>query len=185
MLNQTSLVRAFAAILLCASVSMPVPAAAQQTGGIYVIDQDRLYQQSEFGRRVRKEISDRAAMLTEENTRLENELKAEELALTEERPNYSASEFRKLADDFNTKVERIRSEQAQKSQEMNNWADAERVRFLEALLPVLTTYATELDAIAVFDHRNAILVSDRIDITAAMIERINLTLGNGMQAASE
>ena len=154
-------------------------AQQQQSGGIYVIDQERLYQQSEFGKRVGREISVRAEVLTKENKRLEEELKAEELALTEKRPTYEAAEFRELADAFNAKVEKIRSEQATKTQEMNNWAEAERIRFLEALLPVLSEYALELGAIAVFDHRTAILVADRIDITPVMIERIDAAIGGG------
>lgn len=77
-------------ILCCALVAMSVaPATAQGTppvrSPVLTIDSERLYQNSDFGRRVVAELDALGAELSSENRRIEADLKAEELDLTDKR----------------------------------------------------------------------------------------------------
>ena len=172
------------AVFLVLAASPPPPAGAQiGSNRIFMLDQERLYRQSAFGQRVQQEILARSEEISRENQRLEEELKAEELALTERRPSLSPAEFRALADAFDAKVENIRAEQARKSADLNRFADSERRRFFDMTLPVLVSLAEEIGALAVFDSRTAILSSDLINITERAIARIDAEIGDGAEGA--
>lgn len=178
-----TLVAAFAALV---AFTTPTYLTAQSLDSrIYVLNQERLFSQSNFGVRVRDEILARSAALAAENKLLEDELKAEELALTETRPTLSPTEFRTLADAFDEKVESLRTGQAHKSAELNAWAEAEKSRFFEAASPLLVSLAEEIGALAILDRRSVIIAADQLDITGAAIERVNADIGDGTVPAQE
>ncbi len=157
-----------------------VPSLAQNlSGGVFTLNQDRLFTQSLFGQRVQSEVKLRTAAIAKENRRMEAELKAEELALTEKRPDLEPAEFRKLADEFDAKVESIRTGQAQKSADFNNWAANQRKEFFDAAFPELLKLAEEISAVAILDQRSVIISSDRIDITDRAIKQIDAVIGDG------
>lgn len=182
--------RQFAGLLLAGLLTASLaamPLAAQQTPatGVYTLDQERLFNQSAFGARVLKEIERRSGELAAENHRIEEQLKAEEQSLTERRPNLPPADFRVLADQFDTRVENIRAEQAQKSVDLNAWADDERKRFFTAVYPVLLTMADELGAAVVLDQRSVIITSAAADLTDEALKRVDAELGDGVAASEQ
>jgi len=158
----------------------PTPAAqpAPQTR-IYTLNQDALYARSAFGQRVVRETKDRRARLGAENARLQAGLKTEEQDLTDKRPSLSPVEFRKLADAFDAKVQKIRKDQAIKNNALNAWIKSERGRFFKLASPVLLKMAVALDALAILDDRTVIISAEQINLTDRAVARMNGEIGDG------
>ena len=173
-------------LALSVSVLLPLaplpgtPVAAQNAvTRIYTLDQEQLFSESDFGKRVLAEINRRSTALAEENRNIEETLGAEEQDLTNRRPTLDVAEFRLLADEFDLRVEEIRKTQAQKTVDLNNWLDQERQRFGEAVFPVLLQLAQDLGASVILDRRSVIMASDQIDITSLAISEVNTAIGDG------
>ena len=77
---------------------------------VLTLDQERLFAQSAYGKRVVAEIEEASRVLAAENREIEARLAAEEKDLTVRRATLTAAEFRPLADGFDAKVTRIRAE---------------------------------------------------------------------------
>lgn len=163
------------------------PAGAQDStqGGpdadpvILTLDQERLFAGSRVAQQIGEEIETQAAELANENRHIEAELSAEELELTELRPTLSVEEFRKLADAFDAKVQRIRDEQDAKERDLQRLREEGRQDFLRGVTPVLTEIARERGALVILDRRTVLLSADRVDITDAVIARIDAALDEG------
>jgi len=180
-----------AGLLACLPVLVPVfvpvlggvaqaQTLAETVGStILTLNQDRLFNQSAFGKRVLAEIETRSAQLKAENHRIESDLKAQELALTEQRKTLPAAEFRPLANAFDKKFETIRAAQARKSADLSNWTESEQQRFVDAAYPELLKLTTELGALIILDQRSTIITSARIDVTDQAIVRIDQVIGDG------
>ena len=162
----------FALAGLCGVASFAQDASAPKSL-ILTIDSDRVYASSLAGQRITKEIEDGLKALVAENRRIEAELEAEEKSLTEKRKTMETSEFRVLADEFDQRVRRIRSEQDAKQQELQRLRDEERRAFVQVIAPVLTTIGNERGAIIILERRDVLLSADSIDITDEAIARIN------------
>jgi len=158
-----------------------VALAQTQTGGVYTLNQEQLYTESAFGTRVVANVSKKRAELERENSKLEGQLKQEEQALTDKRPTLGPAEFRTLADAFDAKVEKIRKDQATKSNVLTKWATDEHGRFFKRAFPILLKLAGEVKAAIIIDERTTIISSDQISLTALAIERVNAEIGDGTQ----
>lgn len=171
--------------LLC-SVS---PVFAQQDGGlsnlgvvqslILTIAPEALYTQSEFGKRIAREIEAESAEIAAENRRIEAELTAEERELTELRDTLPTEEFRARADAFDEKVQNLRREQDEKARAVGQRNEDARRALLTAVQPVLLQLMVEAGAVAVLDRRAVLMSVDSVDITEQAILRVNLEFGEG------
>lgn len=171
--------------VLVAASTLGFPAVAQELprvdlpSALLTVDQDSLFRQSAFGRRVADEIEARSRALAAENRALEAELVAEELALTEARPTLDPAEFRARADAFDARVQAIRAEQDRKSRDLAAFQKSEEERFAAAIGEVLTDIARTRGALAVIDRRLLLVSADEIDVTAEAVARIDARLGEG------
>ncbi|MFC6584269.1 OmpH family outer membrane protein [Sulfitobacter aestuariivivens] len=149
---------------------------------ILTIDSDRLFLESAFGQRVLREAEARGQELAAENSQIQAELEAEEMALTEQRPTLSPEEFRDLADAFDTKVQETRAAQASKSRAIS--MDIERAReiFRNASAPVLEQLMRDAGAVIILERRSYYLSVSEIEITDVAIALLNETLGSGVDA---
>lgn len=143
---------------------------------VLTLDQERLFAQSRAAGQISDEIERRSAELAAENRRIEAELSAEELDLTERRETLPPDEFRALADAFDAKVERLRTEQDAKERDLQRLREEERQNFLRRITPILTQLARERGALVILERRTVILSADTIDVTDAAIERIDEAL---------
>ncbi|MDF1727586.1 MAG: OmpH family outer membrane protein [Sulfitobacter sp.] len=146
---------------------------------ILTIDSDRMFLESDFGRRVADEIDRRGTELAAENRRIEADLEAEEQALTEMRATTDAEAFRALADAFDEKVQATRTAQAAKGRAINALLDEEREVFLSAAAPVLEQLMRQADAAVILERRSVFVSANAIDITGEAISLLNETLGSG------
>lgn len=164
------------------SISTHITAQTTQIQSDFVvINQDRLYSESQFGQRVVADIRAESLALAEENRRIENALIAEEQAITEQRPSMAPEEFRAVADDFDARVTAIRSAQDRKARNLTSRDEQERRTFFNATLPILGRIMTDFGAVAIFDQRAAFITDDRIDITDEAIAAIDEVVGTGQE----
>ena len=132
-----------------------------------------------YGRRVAREIEDRATALAAENRRIEAELTEEERVLTEQRPSLTVEEFRELADAFDAKVDRIRQEQDGKTREVQQLGEVERQRFFGQIGPILSALVRDRRAAVVLDQRSVFISAESVDVTDEAISRIDAEIGDG------
>ena len=144
---------------------------------ILTVDSERLFNTTIAGRQITNDLEARFATLVSENRRIEAELVAEELDLTEKRASMDPIEFRILADAFDKKVQRIRAEQDAKQRVLQRARDADRRSFIDAIAPILSGIGRERGAVVILERRNVLLSADNIDITEEAIRRINAALG--------
>ena len=83
---------------------------ANESMSIGTLDQDALFRNSLFGQRVSQEVSDESELLLTKELLLQSELEAEEQSLTVKRKLIGTEEFKKLAEEFDEKVQKIRTE---------------------------------------------------------------------------
>ncbi len=166
------------AILCAGATSAQTTVSPQPTSSPFLtLNQERLYQRSEFGQRVREFLRTEAARLSEENRRIDAALTEEEKRLTVERPSMSPEEFRTLAADFDERVTAIRQAQQSKQTSIQRQGDEERARFFELAFPILLGLVEETGAVAILNDSAVIFSVRQIDITDAAIARINETIG--------
>ena len=165
--------------VFCAGVALAAPAAvsAQAEGGLRILDEERLFIDSDFGQALRAEVQRLEAEIERENEALAAQLAEEERALTEARASLSPEEFRARADAFDERVEAIRTERAARLQDLARETEAATQRFFEQALPIIGEVMDEQGIVALL-RRDAVIVSaEWLDITPQMIERLNAVLG--------
>lgn len=150
---------------------------------LVTLDQERLFEASAFGSRVDDSLTEATRQLTSENREIESMLTAEEAALTEKRATLPVDEFRALADDFDTRVERLRRQQEDRARALGIWRDIEQQRFFKAAVPVLMQLLRDTGAVAIIDSRAILLALEESDLTAPAIARMNALLGDGADDA--
>lgn len=170
---------------LAQSTPSPQPAPTLEAARVVVVDQDRLFSDSSFGKRVRAEFVAESNALAEENRRMEAELIEEEQKLTEDRASLTPEEFRALADEFNLRVNEIRTTQDRKARALTERQNAARQEFFQAVLPVLQQLLQDSGAQAMLDRRSVLISLGSIDVTSRAIAQIDAILGDGVGSILE
>ncbi len=145
-------------------------------GRVIVIDQERLFNESRYGQAILAEIRTLSQELAAENRRIEKELEAEEKALAERRRQMEPGEFRVLAEAFNTKVEKIRKEQAAKEQAILGRLNERRLRFFSEVGRLVIRLTEETGARIVLDKRMTIYAAPAADMTDRLIALVDRDL---------
>lgn len=177
-------------ILLCVALAgFALPAAAQddqtpprsqfERVAILTVDIDRLFNGTQFGERVAREFNTDSAALAEENRRIAEALRAEELALAEARPDMEPESFRAAAEDFDEKAQGIRRAQDAKERALENALVEARDQFLIVSRPVLGQLMLDRGAFVIVDRRSVVLSLGSIDVTDDAIARIDAEIGEG------
>ncbi|MFV0490559.1 MAG: OmpH family outer membrane protein [Pseudorhodobacter sp.] len=158
------------------SLTVPWSDPVIMQGGVVVVDQQVLFENSDFGQESLRLLEARSAELKSENRRIEEALEAEERSLTEKRADLPAEEFRALAEAFDRKVEEIRAAQDAKGTDIARQRDMHQQQFFERAVPIVVELMREKGAVAVLDRSMVVMSLDRIDITAEAIARVNENL---------
>ncbi len=148
---------------------------------IVTVDPDRLFSESAWGKRVLSEVELRSNALAAENRLIEEELNAEEQALTRLRAEMEPAQFIQRAAAFDSKVLRLRRESDDKIEDLEVFLDSERQRFFSAVPTVLGQLLREMGAVAIIDDSAIVMSVVSIDITEAAIARADSGLGDGRQ----
>jgi Skp family chaperone for outer membrane proteins len=161
------------------------PAGATGQSGVTVrspiltIDPDHLFQSTELGQRITRDLRQRELAQAEENRVLAEALTAEERALTELRATLSPEDFRIEADAFDQKAQEIRVAQDAKERELQRLQFEERDRFLSVVQPVLGAIMFEHGAVVIVDRRSVFMSAGVVDITDEAVARIDAEIGQG------
>lgn len=176
-------VLALTGLLAMLGLGVSEDARAQQLGvvtsDVVVIDTERLLMETEYGKRLQREIQEARDRLIARNERIASELEAEEQALTEQRPDMPPDEFRDMADAFDTKVTRLRNEAEGNSQQLERRRDRAPLQFMRVAQPVLAELLDEAEAVVMLDRRSVLLHDNVADVTDLAIMRINTRIGEG------
>jgi Skp family chaperone for outer membrane proteins len=165
-----------------ASAPMIVDAPAPRGEGVLpviTLDQEELYARSKWGQRVHDELEKSGQEIADENDRLANQFSAEEQALTSLRQTLPADEFRKRAEEFDKRVVEVRRQREAAADALKARAVSEQQAFFHAVLPQLDALMRERGAVVVLDQRAIFVAAQSIDVTEALIERIDREIGAG------
>lgn len=165
-----------AALLLAAGDVAAQDALRTAPSPVLVLDRERFYTDSRFGRGVQTALEAEARAFAEENRRIEEALEAEERDLTARRASLPPEEFRALARAFDEKVRAIRAARDSKSRDLTRRWDEARQRFLEQAVPILAELAAARGAAVILDRAQVILSFDLIDVTEAAIAAVDAVL---------
>lgn len=176
------------AVVLLTGVT-PGVAAAQDVGvvqsEILVLDPDRLFSETLFGKRLNAEYLVKREALIARNRKLEGELEAEEQALTDMRAEKSPEEFKMLADAFDAKVQDIRRDSDRAVRDLELGRERAPVIFMRAVEPVLGQLMQDAGGSVVLDLRSVLLRTNVIDITELAISRIDQQVGEGPATSAQ
>ena len=150
----------------------------KNSSSIAVLDQDALFSESKWGKKVLKNVEKKVSKLSDENRSIETALELEESELTKVRKTISKIEFDVLAIKFDEKVKKIRLEQADKQRKINIFLNENRKLFFEKVTPILLDYINELGIEVLLNKDTVALASLGSDITISAINKINEQLKN-------
>lgn len=146
-----------------------VPAGAQ----LLVISQERLITESALGRLILARDEADKKKLSDDGEALSVALETEEKDLTEKRKTMDPVEFRALADAFDEKVRSIRSDQDSKAEALVAAIEGRRRQFFTQIAPLMLAEMQARKASVILDQRSVILATREINVTDAVIVRID------------
>jgi Skp family chaperone for outer membrane proteins len=155
---------------------LALPLAAQQSGPqVLIVDSDRLFLETQYGRQIASDLAARTAAVQAENDAIVAALTEEERSLTQRRPGMDPAAFRIEAAAFDAKVQEVRRARGELAAE----AAKARAMFEERAQAVIANLMLERGATLVMEQRNVILSVRTANITDEAIARIDQVLGQG------
>jgi Skp family chaperone for outer membrane proteins len=167
--------RAIAIWLLLALPAVAQPSQPQ----ILIIDSERLFFETQYGRRIATDLAAMTAELQAENDAIVADLTEEESSLTDRRATMDPAAFREEAAAFDAKVQEVRRNRDAKNGELAAEAARARAEFEERVQAIVGNLMLERGATMVLEQRNVVLSVRAANITDAAIARIDEELGDG------
>lgn len=160
---------------------LAAPLVAQDQQAVLLVDLDRAFTASQFGKRVEAELTVARDALIEENRRIAAELEAEEQDLTRRRPTMEPDAFRAEAEAFDERVQKIRQEQDAKGLSIVQAQSRGRDRFLAAAGPALRDIMAQRGASVILSAsaQSVLVAAEGVDITDIAILAIDQAIGDG------
>ena len=146
---------------------------------ILTVDIERLFAGSAFGQRIATQLLAEQEALAEENRRIADALREEELDLAARRPEMDPEVFRAEAEAFDAKVVEIRAAQDTKERALQQTLTNARELFFDASRPVLGQLMLDSGASVILDRRSVLVSLNAIDVTDEAIARIDAAIGDG------
>lgn len=165
-----------ATILAFGLITSSVASQSANDQRIVVVSADALLQNSAYGQGLLRDYAQKSAALAAENRMIEEELAAEEQALTTQRATLPADEFRQLADAFDAKVKDIRAARDAKARQHQEEETLLQRQFFNDILPILNTLMDDMGAQIMLEARSVFLRREAVDITQTAINRIDAAL---------
>lgn len=159
-----------------------VPLAARamaQSGGrpaVLVVSRQRLLSETETAKALQKAEISMTADLQRRVDEIKAQFNAEEQELARLRPTMDRAVFDARVAEFDRNVRRERRQTQFRAAALQNAFREARLKFVEALGPVLETVRAEHGATMILNADQALATDRAADVTAEVIERINLTV---------
>jgi len=159
---------------------LALPAAAQQSGPpVLIVDSERLFFETAYGRNLTETLAAQAAALQAENDEIVDSLTQEERSLTLRRPEMTHEAFRAEAEAFDTKVQEVRRVRDAKNVDLQVATAQARAQFEDQVQGIIANIMLERGAAMVLEQRNVVLSVRAANITDDAIARIDRELGDG------
>lgn len=171
-----------AALLTLLSVASPCAAQsfdpddypiARAAPVLLVIEQERVFTESAFGKEIIALNEAEDAALRREGLALDKQFEEEEQALTVRRAELTPEAFRAEADAFDQKVVETRQAQEERGAALVQRAEQRRREFLRRIGPVLLEILEESGAAAVIEQRALLISKQDLNITDEVIKRLD------------
>lgn len=169
-------------LILALALSFGGAARAQEGAPqfpVLIVDSERLFQESDYGRAIRAALDEAARLLQAENDEIQTQLIEEERSLTERRPTMSVEDFRAEAAAFDAKVQAIRRARDAKIAELEQAQIDGREQFFDDVRGIVGRLMLDRGAVVLLDRRSVFLALGAADITAQAIARIDDELMRG------
>lgn len=144
--------------------------------GIALIDSERLFVGSDFGKAFNILTKDKSLKLASKTKNTVAELTREELELSELRKTEDPKVFKELAYNFDLKVKEKRSLQEQELAQLENSIFVVRENFNKKIEPILQEIMIMRGISILLNKNNVLMSSSHADITDDVIELINKEL---------
>ncbi len=169
-------------LFVLALTCLHAPIAQAQSLGVVqsdvlVLDPERLFEETRLGQSMMSDFQEEREALIARNRKLEAALEAEEKELTEKRAETTPEEFREMADAFDEKVQRIRTESDRRARDLERRRELAPARFMRQVEPVLIDILRDGSGVVILDSRSVLLRADVVDITETAIRRIDAEIG--------
>lgn len=164
-----------------APVQTPTPGGAPASP-ILMLDWERLFDQTVWGRRIRADVAAASQQLSQENDRIADDLIKEERALTDRRATLDAQTFRREANAFDERATSVRTAQKAKAQALTQMFEDRREDFIDAVTPLLDDILSARGAVVVLDRRVVLRGLASADVTADLIALVDQHWGDGSSA---
>lgn len=164
----------------------PLPGLAQDKPPavpVLTLDFERLFDDTLWGKAIAADLARESTALAAENTRIADDLIAEEKLLTERRAKLTPAAFRAEADAFDERATGIRAAQKAKAQALTQSFEAAQQAFFVASGPLIDEILTRRGAVMVLDRRAIIRGLEAADITEDLARLMDARLGTGPAAA--
>lgn len=170
-------------IILTLAFVLPTNMALAGSNGILVVDLDRAYKSSKFGKLIRKNFELENQSFNEENDAILDSLKREEIKLTKERASLSPENFSKAAKAFDKKAVAIRAVRLEKIRLVDKKFQELKPLFYNQIRPIIEKIMREYDASIILEKNSVIWSLASIDITSLIVERVDKAFmdANGSQ----
>ena len=141
---------------------------------VLVLSQDDLFKKSVAGRALLKAFEEKQALLFSEASKVEQDFILEEQKLTDQRLILAPADFQVLADEFDSKVEKMRKFRTNKDKKLQQDFIRWRKKFVQIVLPIVRELMAQYEASLVIDTINRGLIYDQtIDVTDIIIKRLD------------
>ena len=169
----------------CIWVAFAQPVIAQSSG-ILVVDLERAYQISKFGKALRDTFNIENKSFNQENSIILNDLKEEEIQLTEDRAILSPEDFSVAAKSFDKKVQKIRKTRLDQIRVVEENFKLLKPFFFRRIDRFFDVIMKEFDATAIFEKSTVVRNNQAIDITDLLVERVDQEfLANGAKIETD
>ena len=170
-------------IILTLAFVLPTNMALAGSNGILVVDLDRAYKSSKFGKLIRKNFELENQSFNEENDAILDSLKREEIKLTKERASLSPENFSKAAKAFDKKAVAIRAVRLDKIRLVDKKFQELKPLFYNQIRPIIEKIMREYDASIILEKNSVVWSLASIDITSIIVERVDKAFmdANGSQ----
>lgn len=132
---------------------------------ILLLDQERLFVESQLGKAILQIESERRQDLFAESRSIDRAFEREEQEITDLRSKLTVEEFSALSRDFDVRVQVARETQLSKDRNLQRFIEENRTNFLKTVAPFMLQIMRQYQASAIVDQRSVLFFTRGMDIT--------------------
>lgn len=175
MTRRKSLRMGILSVFLCMA---PVCHATAQTllPNFYVVDHDRLMNESVAAQKVRADIEKKRQAFQAELDQQERLLRQEEEDLTKRERELTEQEFSKRRMEFTKKVSKVHEKVAERRAQLEHAIQEARTQIIDEIADIVAEFCEKRGVQAVFPKAAVVYAKASLDVTEEVLKRLNTQL---------